>query len=129
MKTRTREEVIGDLRRALVEAAGEEHSICRVAQEKGLFCHGFARWKLHELKARYPTITRSRRRLTRAAMEELADRWQMARQLATGEALACDVQAGPEQHPTCRGWDEFSDEQLARFHAELCGEEVEIVGA
>lgn len=126
MRRCTRDEAIGDLRRALVEACGDEHSICRVAQQKGLFCRGFAHWKLFELKARYPQITRSRRRLTRERMEDLADRWQMARQFVKGEELACDVQLHEGRLQTCRGWDEFDDDELARFHAEICGEEVEI---
>ena len=78
MRSCTRREAIDDLRTALSEVSGDEHSICQVAKEKGLFCHGFAQWKLHELKAQYPQITRSRPRLTRDEMEDLADRWQMA---------------------------------------------------
>jgi len=128
MKELTREQVIADLRRALVAVSGD-HSICQVAKERGLFCGGFAQWKLHELKARYPQITRSRHHLTREKMEDLADRWQLARQFATGEKLACDVQMHEGEHRTCRGWDEFDDETLARFHAELCDEEVKIVDA
>ncbi len=126
MKTMTRDEVIDDLRKKLLETAGDEHSICHVAKEKGLFCHGFAQWKLYELKAQYPQITRSRRRLTRERMEDLADRWQVARQTATGKPLACDVQMGEGRFQTCKGWDAFDDAELARFHAEICGEEVEI---
>lgn len=127
MKSCTREEVIQELRRALLDACGDEHSICHVAKEKGLFCRGFAQWKLHELKAQYPQITRSRPRLSRDEMEDLADRWQMARQFVTGRELACDVQLGEGRFQTCKGWDEFTDEELARFHSELCGEEIEIV--
>lgn len=128
MKELTRTQVIGSLREALLAVGDDEHSICRVAREKGLFCHGFAQWKLHELKAQYPQITRSRKRLTRQEMEELADRWQMARQFVTGEQLACDVQMHEGRFQTCKGWNEFDDEQLERFHLELCGEPVHITG-
>lgn len=127
MKELTREEAIDALRNTLLEVAGEdEHSICRIAQEKNLFCRGFAQWKLHELQDRYPQITRSRHHLTRQQMEELADRWQVARQFATGEELACDVQLHESEHQSCKGWDEFDDEKLAEFYKELCGEEVRI---
>jgi len=126
MKTCTRQEAIDDLRQALTQASGEEHSICQVAKEKGLFCHGFAQWKLHELKAQYPQITRSRPHVTRDLMEDLADRWQMARQFATDHHLACDVQLEEGKFQTCKGWDEFDDEQIAHFHEEICGEEVQI---
>jgi hypothetical protein len=127
MKELTRLEVIDHLRGKLLEVSDDEHSICRVAAERGLFCHGFAQWKLHELKAQYPQITRSRPHPTRAEMEELADRWQLARQLVKGKSIACDVQLAEGKFQTCQGWDEFSDEELARFHAEICGEEVRIV--
>jgi hypothetical protein len=129
MKELTRREVISALRRELLAVTGEDHSVCQIAKEKNLFCRGFARWKLHELKQRYPQITRSHPHPTRAEMEDLADRWQMARQFATDEALACDVQMHEGEHRTCKGWDEFDDEELARFHAELCGEEVRIRAA
>ena len=128
MKPCTRQEAIDDLRRVLVEAAGDEHSVCQVAKERGLFCHGFAQWKLGELKAQYPQITRSRPRLSRAEMEDLADRWQMARQLVTDCESACDVQMHEGKFQTCKGWDDFEDEELARFHLEVCGEEVQVVG-
>jgi len=124
----TREEVIDALRKELLAIAGEEHSICQIAKEKNLFCRGFAQWKLHELKARYPQITRSRPRITREEMEDLADRWQMARQFVSHEGLACDVQMHEGQRQTCMGWDEFDDAQLEEFHLEVCGEEVHIRG-
>lgn len=129
MRTCTRQEAIDDLRLALTKASGDEHSICQVAKEKGLFCHGFAQWKLHELKAQYPQITRSRPHLTRDQMEDLADRWQMARQHVTDCHIACDVQLNESEFQTCKGWDEFEDEQIARFHHEICGEEVQIASA
>ena len=126
MKELTRNEVIDSLRKALVAIAGEDHSICKVAQERNLFCRGFAQWKLHELRDRYPQITSTRPRLSRQQLEDLADRWQMARQFVTDETLACDVQMHEGRHQTCKGWNEFDDEQLERFHLDLCGEEVKI---
>ena len=130
MKELTREQAIDALREALLDVAGEEdHSICRVAQERNLFCRGFAQWKLHELRDQYPQVVRSRHHLTREQMEELADRWQVARQFATGEATACDVQLHEGDHRTCKGWDEFDDERLQEFYRELCGEEILIRSA
>ncbi len=129
MKTCTRKEAIDDLRRTLEELSGDEHSVCHVAKAKGLFCRGFAQWKLHELKAQYPQITRSRPHLSRDEMEDLADRWQLARQYVQGEGLACDVQLGEGEFQTCKGWDEFDDEEIARFHLEICGDDVKIVPA
>jgi len=127
MKSCTRQQAIDDLRRVLVEAAGDEHSVCQVAKERGLFCHGFAQWKLGELRAQYPQITRSRPKLSRTQMEDLADSWQMARQYVTGCDLACDVQMHEGKFQTCHGWAEFEDEELDRFHEEVCGTPVRIV--
>ena len=122
----TREEAIGDLRKALEGLQDDQHSICQVAARRNLFCHGFAQWTFGELRKRYPQITRSRPRLTRAEMEELANRWQLARQFATGERTACDVQMHEHQFQQCRGWDEWSDADIEVFHEELCGEPVVI---
>lgn len=129
MKELTREQTIGDLREALLAVGGEDHSICQVARDQHLFCGGFAQWKLHELKARYPQITRSRPHIKREVLEDLADRWQLARQFVTGEGFACDVQMHEGEHQTCKGWDEFDDDQLEQFHLEFCGEAVHIRSA
>jgi hypothetical protein len=126
MNELTRQEVIDELRTALLAAGDGEHSNCRVVREKHLFCQGFAQWKLHELKQRYPQIVRSRPRLSRNELEELADRWQLARQFVTGKDLSCDVQVNEGRRQTCRGWDEFDDQQLERFYLELCGAAVRI---
>ncbi|NOT29590.1 MAG: hypothetical protein HOP15_03970 [Planctomycetes bacterium] len=80
-----------------------------------------------ELRQRYPQITRSRPRLTRQQLEDLANRWQLARQWATGESTACDVQSKERRSQQCLGWDEWSDEDLEDFHATLCSEPIEIV--
>lgn len=122
----TRQETIDSLREHLLALAGEDQSICKLAAERGLFCHGFAQWKFAELKERYPQIVRSRPRIARRELEELAERWQQARQLVTGEPTACDLQPKEKHYQQCRGWDEFDDRQLESFHLEICGEEIEI---
>lgn len=126
MKELTRSQAINALRETLVAVAGDDHSICQVAKEKDLFCRGLAQWKLHELKARYPQIARSRPHISRDRMEDLADRWQMARQFVLDEELSCDVQMKEGKYRTCKGWDEFGDDELQEFHRELCGEEIRI---
>lgn len=122
----TRDEAIGDLRKALERLQDDQHSICQVAAERNLFCHGFAQWTSGELRARYPQIVRSRPRMTRQHLEELANRWQLARQWATDQPTACDVQQHERCHAQCRGWDEFSDAELEAFHVELCDEAIAI---
>lgn len=127
-RTCTRPEVISDLRQAIEGLQDDEHSICRIAAERNLFCHGFAQWSFGELRRRYPQIVRGRPRIDRSRLEELADRWQLMRQQMTGKPTACDVQMHERSsHQQCRGWDEFSDTDLEAFHAELCGEAVAIM--
>ncbi|MEO8349205.1 MAG: hypothetical protein ABI610_09860 [Acidobacteriota bacterium] len=58
-------------------------------------------------------------------MEEYANVWQLAQQVASGDALACDA-AGSVPGP-CRGWNEFSNDVLAQFCADLLGTDVEVV--
>ncbi|TDJ70108.1 MAG: hypothetical protein E2O39_10525 [Planctomycetota bacterium] len=121
-----RSQVIDNLRIALIALTDDEHSICEVAERLDIFCGGFAQWTFTELKQRYPTIVRSRPRITPQELRELANRWQLARQSVMGTKLACDTQSREGRLRTCRGWDEWSDDDLARFHADLCHEEVEI---
>jgi len=128
MKQMTRSEAIDALRARLLDVVDDEHSICDVAARLNIYCHGFAQWTFHELKRRYPTIVRSRPAITPNELHELANRWQLARQTARGMPLACDVQLGEGTLRSCKGWDEWSSADLERFHQELVGEPIQIVG-
>jgi hypothetical protein len=127
MRTLTRNQAIAELRARLLQLVDDEHSVCDVAARLHIFCGGFAQWTFGELKQRYPQIVRSRPRITPAELRELANRWQLARQFARGTELSCDTQLDEKTWRTCHGWNEFSDEKLAGFHAALCNEDVEIV--
>lgn len=118
----SRAELINLLRQELLRRAGDDVSACKVAAEQGIFCHGFARYTDAELRRRYEWIVRRRPGLSRQELEEVADRWQMARQEVDGIPIACDVQQ--KVHDTCRGWDDFSNEELSRFFFEMTGKDV-----
>ena len=120
----TRPEIINLLRSELQRRSGGEVSACKVAERDGVFCRGFARYSDAELWRRYDWIARSRPRINRAELEEIADRWQMARQEVEEIPLACDVQQ--KVHDTCRGWDDFSNEDLARYYFEMTGKELRV---
>ena len=111
-----RAEAIERLRRALTPLAGFEVSLCRVAAERGIFCRGFRRWSAAEFDRRWHKAIGRSTLWTRDQMEKFADLWQLIEQFRCGVPLACDA-AGPGS--PCRGWDEFSDEQLAQFCWEL----------
>jgi hypothetical protein len=121
-KPLSRAEVINLLRQELVKRADGEKSVCRVAADEGIFCRGFARYTDLELRRRYEWIARRNPKMTREELEEIADRWQMARQEVEDSPLACDVQQ--KVHDTCRGWDDFNNEELSRFYYEMTGKEI-----
>lgn len=113
----TRRESIDVLRRTLRGFARTDASICRVAGELGIFCRGFRRWSAAEFDRRWHGPIGRSTHLSRAQMERFADIWQLTEQLCRGVSLACDAATGDGS--PCRGWDEFSNEDLARFRREL----------
>ena len=114
--TITRHEAVNALRRAYARRLDEEMSMCRFAAEHGVFCRGFRRLHDDDLRRRLLWISSKDPSMTPAEMEEVAERWQLARQDVLGAPLACDVQS--VEHDLCGGWDDFTDDELARFYFE-----------
>ena len=125
MKTLRRSEAIEALRDVLLRMVDEQSSLCRVAAWRELFCHGFSQWSQAELERRFPTIAPRSTHFARAHQEQLVNDAQLHRQDVHARKLPCDVEHGCDA--PCRGWQEFSDRDLARFHRELCGEKVRVV--
>jgi len=124
MRRVTRQQCIVDLEQQMKRMVDGEHSMCEVAAKKGIYCHGFRQWTFDELKQRYDWIVAARPNITREELEKIANTWQLARQEVFGTTLSCDTQS--IEHDTCKGFDGWSDQELARFHGELCGEPVEV---
>lgn len=120
----TRAEAIARLRRELLGLCGDGLSMCRVAAARGIFCRGFRRWPAREFHDRWKNTLGVSTHLNREQMEVLADLWQLTEQLRTGQALICDAQTS--RPGACRGWDEFSDEDLAGFCRQLLGRDVSV---
>jgi hypothetical protein len=120
----TRAEAIARLRDALVKLTDDEHSMCQVAAERGIFCHGFRRWNAREFDRRFRNAIGRSTYLSREQMEEFANLWELAEQIRLGVTLACDAQV--REHGTCRGWDEFSNADLSRFCSDVLGRNIEI---
>jgi hypothetical protein len=116
-KVMSRETLIAALRSDLARRANGEMSICRLAAERGIFCKGMRRYSDEELRDRYSWIVSRNRDISREQLEEVADRWQMARQDVDNVPTSCDVQQ--IEHDTCGGWDDFTDEDLSCFLSEL----------
>ena len=127
MKTLTRSRAVDEMRHRCVALTDDEHSLCSVASRLKILCGGFSQWKFHELKERYDWIVKTRPGVTRRELEDLANRWQLARQEVLGTCLACDTQLAETHHRICHGWDTFSDDELARYVAHFTGEDVRIV--
>jgi hypothetical protein len=118
----SRSTLIAALREELSRRAKGDMSICRLAAQTGVFCRGFRRFTDAELKERFGWIAKKNPEATRPELEEIADRWQMARQDVLGALTSCDVQQ--LEHDSCGGWDDFSNEDLSAFLRELTGRRV-----
>lgn len=115
----SRHEAIDMLREELLKRVDADTSMCRVAAEQRIFCQGFRRFGERELRRRFDWIGRRLEHTSRQELEEIADRWQLARQDVRHLPIACDVQQ--IEHDACRGWDDFTNEELSRFYLELTG--------
>ena len=107
------------LREYLLTLTDDDHSMCEVAAKKGIFCKGFQRWNDGELRKHFAGLVKRRPGMNRWQLEALGNKWELARQIVDGAALACDAQT--LEHDTCGGWDDFSNEELSRYCAELLG--------
>lgn len=109
----------------MLEQIGDDQSACKWAAERGVFCRGFARFTDAELRSKYDWVTRRRPKMTRSELEEIADRWQLARQEVDDIPIACDVQQ--REHDMCRGWDDFTNGELGGFLFEITGTAMVVV--
>lgn len=120
-----RAEVINLLRSELLKHTDSETSACKYAADKGVFCRGFARFGDGEMRRKYNWITRRRPDMSREELEDVANRWQLARQDVDALPVACDVQQ--IEHDMCRGWDDFSNQELAQFYSGMTGKQIVVV--
>jgi hypothetical protein len=117
-----RSEAVALLRNELLKITDDDNSICKVASERGIFCHGFQRNSDGGLRRCYAWLDKRRPGMSRAELEDLANTWQLARQEVDQLPLACDVQQ--KEHDSCGGWDDFSNEDLSRFYHDLTGRDL-----
>jgi hypothetical protein len=120
----SRSTLIATLRDEFSRRTDGEMSVCKLAAQTGIFCKGFRRFSDDQLKERYAWIVKKDPAASRAEIEDVADRWQLARQEVFGAKTSCDVQQ--LEHDSCGGWDDFSDQELAGFLRELTGRNVAV---
>jgi hypothetical protein len=121
----SRKDAIRNLRNELLKMTDIENSACKAAAEWGVFCNGFKQFSWGDLRSRYDWIVAKNPLMSREELERIANDWQLAQQEVHDLPISCDVQQ--RVHDTCRGWDDFSDEQLAKFYYQLTGQEITIV--
>ena len=122
----TREAAIARLRRVLVSFCSEADSACRAAAEHEILCRGFRHMTDAQLRIRFAGVIDIPPDASREAIEEKANEWLLARQLAVEAPTVCDLQR--RTHETCRGWDEFSNAELAQFCLDMLQIDVVVIG-
>jgi hypothetical protein len=120
-----RSEAISRLREGLSGLIDGERSLCAVAAENGIFCRGFQRWNDWEFDRRSRCHIGRSTHLSRAQMERYAELHVQSVQIRSGQKFACDALA--LSPGLCRGWNEFSNAELARFCNDILGEDVDVV--
>jgi uncharacterized protein YecT (DUF1311 family) len=121
-----REIAVQRLRAKLIELTAGTKSACKLATDMNIFCRGFHHYSDDKLREAYKRLVARQPDIKREELEKAANEWQLARQRADGWVLSCDVQYA--FYETCKGWDDFTNEQLVQFCRELLGQAVEVVG-
>jgi len=125
VKTLKRSFVIDKLREFLVNFTDDDHSMCEEAARRGILCKGFRKFTTPELKQKFDYMVKHRPAITRPQLEELINQYELARQEVHHVPLACD--AATIDQDLCMGWNEFSNEDLARFYQNWYGEEITVL--
>lgn len=116
---------ISELRARLSSLTDDRTSMCMVAAERGIFCHGFKQYSDEQLREKFDWITRRNPNLKRRDLESMANLWQISRQVIEGVHFSCDAQT--IEHDTCLGWDSFTNDELQKFFREIIHQEVNVV--
>lgn len=124
MVTMRRKEAVDAIRRRLLDLVDADHSMCQIAGERGIMCSGFKRLDDEQLRQRYSWLLRVNPAMSREELEHRANKWELARQIVQRVPISCDAQTFEKD--TCRGWEGFDDETIARFYKELIGEEIAV---
>jgi hypothetical protein len=124
--TWARQEAIDRLRGTLARLTDEEHSMCQVAADQGIFCRGFRRWHEAAFDRQWRRAIGSSTHLTRPQMETFANLWQLTEQVRLRIGFACDAEAVCPG--ACRGWNEFGNDQISRYCSQVLGVDVKVVG-
>jgi hypothetical protein len=114
----TREEALKKIREFLVAQTRDDETTCQTAARLGIFCHGYDRWTVEQLRNLYPWLAKKMPADTpREEFLKLVVAWDNARQLVHRVPTTCDVHA--MDHDGCLGFDRFSNPQLLRMFPQI----------
>ncbi len=114
----TREDALHKIREFLVSQTRPDETTCQAAARLGVFCHGYDRWTVDQLRHLYPWLAKKVPVETpREEFLKLIVAWDNARQLVHKAPTTCDVKA--IDHEGCLGFDRFNNEQLKRMFPQL----------
>lgn len=116
--TYTREAALQRIRDYLAANTRPDETTCQAAARLGVFCHGYDRWTVEQLRDLYPWLAKKMPKDTpRDDFLKLIVAWDGARQLAHRAATTCDQKA--MDHEGCLGFDRFNNTQLKRMFPQL----------
>lgn len=122
MQMMRRSDAVAAIRRKLLDLVDEERSMCQAAGQRGIYCRGFLKLTDEQLRRDYSWLLKRNPSMSRVELEDLANRWQLARQIVQDVPISCDAQT--LEKDTCQGWERFDDATIARFHRELVGKDI-----
>ena len=121
----TREDALKRIREFLVSNTRTEETTCEAAARLGIFCHGYDRWTVEQLRNLYPWLAKKMPTDTpREEFLKLIVAWDNARQLVHKVSTTCDVHIADQDG--CLGFDRFSNQQLRRMFPQLFSADDEI---
>ncbi|HUK83468.1 MAG TPA: hypothetical protein VLZ12_12655 [Verrucomicrobiae bacterium] len=114
----TREDALKRIREFLVSSTRDDETTCQAAARLGVFCHGYDRWSLEQLRRLYPWLAKKMPADTpREEFLKLITAWDGARMLVHKSPTTCDAKAS--DHEGCLGFDRFNNAQLKRMFPQL----------
>jgi hypothetical protein len=114
----TREEALKKVREFLAAQTRDDETTCQAAARLGIFCHGYDRWTIEQLRNLYPWLAKKMPADTpREEFLKLIVAWDNARQLVHKVSTTCDVHVMDQDG--CLGFSRFNDQQLKRMFPQV----------
>lgn len=114
----TRDDALKRIREFLVTNTREDETTCQAAARLGIFCHGYDKWSLEQLRQLYPWLAKRMPADTpREEFLKLVVAWDSARMLVHKVPTTCD--AHRLDRDSCLGFDRFNNTQLKRMFPQL----------